>query len=277
MNITTNFLTINKYSRPGTKRSKTTKIAWHYVANPGSSASANRNYFQNSKVYASSHYILGLKGEILYIVPDDEIAYTTNSANSYSIGIECCHPTSDGHYNDATYNSMVELGAYLCEKYNLDPTDDMIRHYDITRKICPKWFVDNPNAWIKFKNDVKNKMNRSTSDDDNGNIIHISPNTKSDWVKELQTYLNNAYSAKLNVDGYVGPKTYAAVKNRVVGKGYITKGTLVSLLQEALGDLDIDGSCGPKTIARIKEYQKNNGLAIDGLFGPDSWKKLFNM
>lgn len=276
MNIITNFLTINKYSRPGTKRSKTTKIAWHYVANPGSSAAANRNYFQNGKVYASSHYIVGLKGEILYIVPDDEIAYTTNSANNYSIGIECCHPTSDGHYNDATYNSMVELGAYLCKKYNLDPIDDMIRHYDITRKICPKWFVDYPSAWIKFKNDVKDKINGTTKPDDD-KVIYISPNTKSDWVKELQIYLNSAYSAKLNVDGYVGPKTYAAVKNRVVGKGYITKGNLVSLLQEALVGLDIDGYVGPKTTSRIKEYQSNNGLVTDGLFGPASWKRLFNM
>lgn len=276
MNITTNFLTINKYSRPGTKRSKTTKIAWHYVANPGSSAAANRNYFQNGKVYASSHYIVGLKGEILYIVPDDEIAYTTNSANNYSIGIECCHPTSDGHYNDATYNSMVELGAYLCKKYNLDPIDDMIRHYDITRKICPKWFVDYPSAWIKFKNDVKDKINGTTKPDDD-KVIYISPNTKSDWVKELQIYLNSTYSAKLNVDGYVGPKTYAAVKNRVVGKGYITKGNLVSLLQEALVGLDIDGYVGPKTTSRIKEYQSNNGLVTDGLFGPASWKRLFNM
>lgn len=276
MNIITNFLTINKYSRPGTKRSKTTKIAWHYVANPGSSAAANRNYFQNGKVYASSHYIVGLKGEILYIVPDDEIAYTTNSANNYSIGIECCHPTSDGHYNDATYNSMVELGAYLCKKYNLDPIDDMIRHYDITRKICPKWFVDYPSAWIKFKNDVKDKINGTTKPDDD-KVIYISPNTKSDWVKELQIYLNSTYSAKLNVDGYVGPKTYAAVKNRVVGKGYITKGNLVSLLQEALVGLDIDGYVGPKTTSRIKEYQSNNGLVTDGLFGPASWKRLFNM
>lgn len=276
MNIITNFLTINKYSRPGTKRSKTTKIAWHYVANPGSSAAANRNYFQNGKVYASSHYIVGLKGEILYIVADDEIAYTTNSANNYSIGIECCHPTSDGHYNDATYNSMVELGAYLCKKYNLDPIDDMIRHYDITRKICPKWFVDYPSAWIKFKNDVKDKINGTTKPDDD-KVIYISPNTKSDWVKELQIYLNSTYSAKLNVDGYVGPKTYAAVKNRVVGKGYITKGNLVSLLQEALVGLDIDGYVGPKTTSRIKEYQSNNGLVTDGLFGPASWKRLFNM
>lgn len=85
MNIITDFLTINRYSRPGTKRNKTTKIAWHYVANPGTSAVANRSYFQNSKVSSNSHYIIGLNGEILYIVSEDEIAYTTNSANYYQV------------------------------------------------------------------------------------------------------------------------------------------------------------------------------------------------
>ena len=28
---------------------------------------------------------------------------------------------------------------------------DNIRHYDVTGKICPKWFVDNPSEWEKFK------------------------------------------------------------------------------------------------------------------------------
>ena len=108
-------------------------------------------------------------------------------------------------------------------------------------------------------------------------VLNINPKTKSDWVKRLQTHLNSTYRAKLRVDGYVGPATYTAVKNKAIGKKYITKGTLVKLLQEALGGLDIDGSCGPATQARIKEYQKDNKLTVDGSFGPASWKKLFNM
>lgn len=108
-------------------------------------------------------------------------------------------------------------------------------------------------------------------------VLNINPKTKSDWVKRLQTYLNNTYGAKLRVDGYVGPATYAAVKNKAIGKKYITKGTLVKLLQEALGGLDIDGSCGPATQSRIKEYQKEKKLTVDGSFGPACWKKLFNM
>lgn len=163
MNIITDFLTINEYSRPGTLREITTKIAWHYVGNPGSSAEYTRDYFQNSKLYVSSHYIIGLDGEILYIIPEEEIAYTTNIANYYSIGIECCHPDISGKFNEKTYNSMVTLGAYLCKKYNFYPLEDMIRHYDVIGKICPKWFVDHPEDWEKFKEDVKYELYYGTS------------------------------------------------------------------------------------------------------------------
>ncbi|MGL4914282.1 MAG: N-acetylmuramoyl-L-alanine amidase [Romboutsia sp.] len=166
MKIDKQLLTVNKYSRPGTKRSKTTKVAWHYVGNAGSSAQANRNYFNNlantKKTYASSHYIIGLNGEIIYCVPEGEIAYTTNDANSYSIGIEMCHPDNSGKFNTNTYNSAVELGVDLCKRYKLNPLKDFIRHYDVTKKICPKYWVDKPSEWEKFKKDVYNKLNEST-------------------------------------------------------------------------------------------------------------------
>ena len=31
----------------------------------------------------------------------------------------------------------------------------MIRHYDVTGKICPKYFVEHEDAWEQFKADVK--------------------------------------------------------------------------------------------------------------------------
>lgn len=161
MKITKNLLTVNQYSRPGTKRTKTTKLAVHWVGNANSTAIANRNYFESlkdKKIYASSHYIIGLQGEIIQCVPEDEIAYTTNEANAYSIGIECCHPDWTGKFNDKTYKAMVELFADLCKRYKLDPIKDIIRHYDISKKVCPKYFVDYPKEFEKFKNDVKAEM-----------------------------------------------------------------------------------------------------------------------
>ena len=36
---------------------------------------------------------------------------------------------------------MVDLCAWLCLKFDLDE-NDVIRHYDVTGKICPKYFVE---------------------------------------------------------------------------------------------------------------------------------------
>ena len=70
------------------------------------------------------------------------------------VSIECCHPDETGKFNEATYKSMVQLTAWLCEKFSLTE-EDVIRHYDITGKICPKYFVENEDAWKQFKSDVK--------------------------------------------------------------------------------------------------------------------------
>lgn len=142
MKITENFLTPNKYSRPQIPLEKVTKIAVHYVGNPNTSAAANRNYFENQKTagrYVSSHYIIGLQGEIIQCIPLDEISYCTNQANSYSISIECCHPDSTGKFTEATEQSLAELCACLLEKFGLC-ADDIIRHYDVTRKQCPLYW-----------------------------------------------------------------------------------------------------------------------------------------
>lgn len=169
MTITNNYLTPNQYSRPCTKRTQTTKIAVHYVGNPNTSASANRNYFENCKdihKYVSSNYIVGLRGEVVCCVPDEEIAYCTNQANPYSVSIEVCHPKSDGVFADCTYISLCELCAMLLKKYKLT-VNDLIRHYDVTGKQCPlAWTPTKYQSeavatarWNRFKQDVQTIMN----------------------------------------------------------------------------------------------------------------------
>ena len=148
-------LTPSEYTRPQTKINPTA-IAWHYVGNPSSTALSNRDYFESLKdsheTKASCHYIIGLEGEIIQCIPDLEKSFCTNQANDYTISIECCHPDNTGKFTEATYKSMIWLGKYLMQKYDIK---NNIRHYDITGKICPKWFVDNPNEWEKFKSELE--------------------------------------------------------------------------------------------------------------------------
>ena len=106
---------------------------------------------------ASSHFIIGLEGEIVQCIPTAEISYATNHRNSDTISIETCHWKESGAYTDETYQSMVELTAWLCVKFDLTE-QDVIRHYDVTGKICPKYFVDHEDAWETFKQDVGKRI-----------------------------------------------------------------------------------------------------------------------
>ena len=154
-------LTINPYSRPGTKLGRVKNIVVHWVGNANSTAIANRNYFESlkeKKSFASSHYIVGLQGEIIQCVPENEIAYHAKEANSYSIGIEVCHPDWQGKFSDVTYKSLISLLADLCKCYSLEPTQAIIRHYDVTKKLCPKYYVEHSGAWLQLKQDVKVAM-----------------------------------------------------------------------------------------------------------------------
>lgn len=154
-------LTVSPYSRPGLALNQINGIVIHYTANPGASAAANRDYFEGLKdgktTSASAHFIVGLEGEIVQCIPTWEMAYASNDRNGDTLAIECCHPDETGKFNKKTYKSLVNLTAWLCQKYNLS-AENVIRHYDVTGKDCPKYFVEHEKAWTKLKKDVEKKL-----------------------------------------------------------------------------------------------------------------------
>ena len=164
-------LTVNPYSRPGTALEKVNGIVIHYTANPGATAIANRNYFENLKdthtTKASSHFVVGLEGEIVQCIPTAEIAYASNDRNSDTISIECCYKNEDGSFEQATYDSVIRLTAWLCEKFGLT-SEDVIRHYDVTGKLCPLYYVEHEDAWTQFKKDVDTYLQVYTTGDETG-------------------------------------------------------------------------------------------------------------
>ena len=82
--------------------------------------------------------------------------------NANSIGIEMCvrkksketmnATDKDWYFEKATVQSAVELTKYLMKKYNV-PAERVIRHYDVTGKICPNPYVYNTGTytWDAFK------------------------------------------------------------------------------------------------------------------------------
>ena len=156
-------LTVNEWSRPGEALEKVKGVVIHYVGNPNTSARANRNYFESlasgtDGVYASSHFIVGLEGEVLECVPMTEIAYASNSRNDDTLSIEVCHPDETGEYGPETYARVVELTAWLCWEFHLDPETDVIRHYDVSGKLCPLYYVEHEEAWEQLLRDVETAL-----------------------------------------------------------------------------------------------------------------------
>lgn len=150
-------LPVNMYSRSGKTLEQVNGIVVHYTANPGSTAQQNRDYFaglaESHTTSASSHFVIGLDGEIIQCVPCGEIAYASNERNEDTIAIECCIEDDTGKFNDKTYESLVKLVTWLIGRYDLG-VDDVIRHYDVTGKNCPKYYVEKPEAWEQFKCDL---------------------------------------------------------------------------------------------------------------------------
>jgi len=159
------YLTKNPKSRCGDSLEEVHNIVIHYVANPGSSAINNRNYFEGlmdpvrnpGGTSASAHFIVGLEGEIVQCIPLYEVAYANYPRNNDTISIEVCHPDGTGKFSDITYESLVKLSADLLKRYNLSASD-LLRHYDISGKNCPKYYVEQEGAWEKFLSDVEKKI-----------------------------------------------------------------------------------------------------------------------
>ncbi|NCC17165.1 MAG: N-acetylmuramoyl-L-alanine amidase [Clostridia bacterium] len=144
-------------------------IVIHYTANDGDRAASNGKYFRDNIVNASAHYFVD-DTEIIQSVPDHCVAWsvggdkypscaTTGGGqwhgkcnNNNSISIELCDTKKNGvsDFTEATLKNGAELCKMLMKKYKV-PIENVILHFDVVGKICPKPFVENKAAWKKWK------------------------------------------------------------------------------------------------------------------------------
>ncbi|MGG1660825.1 N-acetylmuramoyl-L-alanine amidase [Brevibacillus sp. NRS-1366] len=172
----TDLLLTNVKSRPRTRITpKGVVIHWTANERKGANAVANRNYFNNPTTEASTHYIVD-DSQIIRCLPENEMGYhvgaktykqtalTRLSAypNNCTIGIEMC-VNADGSFQ-SMYQQTVELTADILKRYGWGK-EHLWRHYDITGKNCPAFFVGDEyarkytgltavGAWDKFQQDV---------------------------------------------------------------------------------------------------------------------------
>ena len=128
-------------------------IVVHYVGNPRTTAQQNRDYYNIPESDVCSHFVVGLDGEIINCVPLTEKSASSNDRNRDTISIEVCHPDVTGEFTDESYQSLIKLVNWLMAEFDLDKSH-VIRHYEVTGKECPMYYVRNPEAWEQFKNDL---------------------------------------------------------------------------------------------------------------------------
>lgn len=156
---------ITKNFRKGNNR-RIEYIVIHDTANTdeGADAKVHFNYFNNNSRGASAHYVVD-DHSIIQCVDDKNIAFhcgdskrgqydrTISCSNNNSIGIEMC-VNKDGSFK-TTVQKTLYLTKQLMMRYNI-PLNRVIRHHDVTGKICPQQFqANNWRMWGYFKRDLQ--------------------------------------------------------------------------------------------------------------------------
>lgn len=144
-------------SRNGKKLETVRSVVVHYVGNPGTTAMQNRDYFENVDTLVNAHFVVGLEGEVVQCLPLYEQSVSSNWRNPDIISIEVCHPDETGKFNEATMEALIKLTVWLCEEFELE-AEDVIRHYDVTGKKCPLYYVEHESAWEEFLEKVDSEM-----------------------------------------------------------------------------------------------------------------------
>lgn len=132
----------------------------HYTGAPGTARNNGAYFASRGDIGASAHYFVDAR-DIVQSVPDSGRAWHCGAAsyrhpecrNDNSIGVElCCDQDAAGRwrFDPATVANAVLLIRALMAQYNID-IDHIVRHYDVTGKICPEPFVRDAAAWAELK------------------------------------------------------------------------------------------------------------------------------
>lgn len=186
--------TANKNNYGGKRATSNIKyIVIHYTGNDGDTDENNGKYFANNIVKASAHYFVD-DDSITQSVPDNYVAWSVGGkkynnnggklygkcTNNNSISIELCDDVKNGvvYPSAKTIQNALDLVKLLMNKYSILQAN-VIRHYDVNGKPCPKYWVED----AKWKSAFWNKIGGSDT-------VEVKPTNKSYLVKITANLLN---------------------------------------------------------------------------------------
>lgn len=171
----------NKKNYGGSRStSKIKYLVIHYTGNDGDTDESNGRYFKNTVVQASAHYFVD-DDSITQSVPDDYVAwhcggkkyascsntgggkYYNKCTNTNSLSIEICDDVRNGKvYPSAkTIQNALELAEHLMAKYSI-PKENVVRHFDVTGKLCPAYWCGSSIKDNNWKTEFWNKLSTQT-------------------------------------------------------------------------------------------------------------------
>lgn len=215
----------------------------------GADAKAHATAMKNGNLAGTVHYYVDSKSiyqtldhsDGAWAVGDGKGKYGITNRNSINIEI-CVNPETD-YYKAVDY--AEQLAAKLLKQYGWG-TDRLKRHYDASRKNCPRR-IQAEGRWPEFVQKTAAYMKGTST-------VNTKTNTTSNTAKKTV-----ALTGKMEI------------QLPVIQKG--STGTAVSMLQAMLG-VSVDGDFGPATDTSLKAFQKNVKISDDGICGEDTWKKV---
>ena len=212
-----------KYNFSKRTEGKINYIVIHDTGNTdkGADANAHFNFFNGGDRQSSAHYFVDDK-QILRVVKDSDKSWhcgdgrgLNDITNDNSIGIEMCI-NSDGDFNK-TYLHTLKLVKHLMKEYNI-PLENVVRHYDASRKLCPNVFKENNWAkWEKFKQDLK-QIDKEQKDYTNT----ITQLYKNIFQREPDTEGLNYWNEQLNLGSTYGDMLKAMGESQEFNEKYVS-------------------------------------------------------
>lgn len=144
-------------------------IVIHYTGNDKDTAKNNADYFSKSNTReAGAHFFVDKNGKVARSIPMNLTAYSvggkyslSNGAGAYynvasnknTVSIELCDCIEGTNWEQML--ATRKLVTYIKKK--CPNVEDVIRHWDVNGKTCPKPFCGRENErWILFKRFIKN-------------------------------------------------------------------------------------------------------------------------